>query len=130
MWVFILIEYDKNPKWYKNVLLTFGNHAGDSIQIVVGETKVEGYVILPCAIKFMEDEKGKVEIDELDLGFCLIHVLYIILPYGFPELLGVYKVGQEENKSNKMTIMVVEHVIAFLKFFAYYEQIWLNPFLF
>jgi hypothetical protein len=53
--VFILIEYDKNPKWYKNVLLTFGNHAGDSIQIVVGETKEEGYVILPCAIKLMED---------------------------------------------------------------------------
>jgi hypothetical protein len=55
--VFILIEYDKNPKWYKNVLLTFGNHSRDSIQIVVGETKEEGYVILPCAIKLMEDEK-------------------------------------------------------------------------
>jgi hypothetical protein len=95
--VFILIEYDKNLKWYKNVLLTFGNHAGDSIQIVVGETKEEGYVILTCAIKLMEDEKGKVEINELDLGFCLIHVLYIILPCGFTKLLGVYKVGQEKK---------------------------------
>jgi hypothetical protein len=58
---FILIEYDKNPKWYKNVLLTFGNRVGDSIQIVVGETKEEGYVILPCAIKLMEDEKEKLK---------------------------------------------------------------------
>ncbi len=120
--VFILIEYDKNPKWYKNVLLTFGNHSRDSIQIVVGETKEEGYVILPCAIKLMEDEKWEVEVNELDLGFCLIHVLYIILPCGFTELLGVYKVEQEENKSNKMTIMGAKHVIAFLKIFTYYEQ--------
>jgi hypothetical protein len=46
----------------------------------------------------MEDENRKVEINELDLGICLIHVLYIILPCGFTKLLGVYKVGQEENK--------------------------------
>jgi hypothetical protein len=128
--VFILIEYDNNLEWYKNVLLTFGNHARDSIQIVVGETKVEGYVILPCAIKLMEDEKRKVEVDKLDLGFCLVHVLYIILPCGFPKLSGVYEVGQEENKSNKMTIMGVEHVITFSNVFTYYEHIWLNPLLF
>jgi hypothetical protein len=120
--VFILIEYDKNPKWYKNVLLTFGNHVGDSIQIVVGETKEEGCVILPCAIKLMEDGKKKVGVNELDLGFCLIHVFYIVLPCGFIELLGTYKVGQEENKSNKMTFMGVEHVITFPYFFTYYEQ--------
>jgi hypothetical protein len=53
--VFILIEYDKNPKWYKNVSLTFGDHARYSIQIVVGEIKEEGYVTLPCVIKLMED---------------------------------------------------------------------------
>jgi hypothetical protein len=43
----------------KNVLLTFGNYTKDSNQVVVGETKEKGYVILPCAIKLMEDEKGK-----------------------------------------------------------------------
>jgi hypothetical protein len=62
--VFILIKYHKNPKWYKNVSLTFGDHARDSIQIVVGETEEEGYVILPCVIKLMEDEKRKVEVDK------------------------------------------------------------------
>jgi hypothetical protein len=61
----------------------------------------------------MENEEGKVEVDELDLGLCLIHVFYIILPCGFIELLGVYRVRKEENRSNKMTIMSVEHVIVF-----------------
>jgi hypothetical protein len=28
-------------------------------------------------------EKEKIEVNELDLGFCLIHVLYIILSRGF-----------------------------------------------
>jgi hypothetical protein len=56
-------------------LLTFGNHVGESIQFVVGETEEEGYVILPYAIKLMEDEKGKVEVDELDLGFCLLYFI-------------------------------------------------------
>jgi hypothetical protein len=46
----------------------------------------------------MEDEKRKVEVDELDLGFYLIHILFIILPFGFTKLLGVYKVGKKENK--------------------------------
>jgi len=45
-------------------LLTFGNHVGESIQFVVGKTKEKGYVILPYAIKLMEDEEGKVEVDK------------------------------------------------------------------
>jgi hypothetical protein len=102
-------------------LLTFGNHIGDSIQIVVGKTKEKGYVILPCAIKLMENEEGKVEV-ELDLGFCLIHLLYIILPCGFTKLLGLYRVGKKENISNKMVVMGAKHVITFLNLFTYYEQ--------
>ncbi len=50
-------------------------------QFIVGKTEEEDYVILPCVIKLMEDEKGKVEVNKLDLGLCLINVLYIILPY-------------------------------------------------
>jgi hypothetical protein len=38
-------------------LLTFGDHVEDSNQIVVGKFEKEGYVILPCVIKLMEDEK-------------------------------------------------------------------------
>jgi hypothetical protein len=47
------------------------------------KTKEKGYVILPYAIRLMENEEGKVEVDELNLGFYLIHVLCIILPRGF-----------------------------------------------
>ncbi len=53
-------------------MLTFGNHIRESIQFVIRETEKEGYVILPCAIKLIEDEEGKVEVDELYLGFYLI----------------------------------------------------------
>ncbi len=70
----------------------------------------------------MENEKGKVEINKLDLGFCLIHVLYIILLCGFTKLLRVYRINKEENKTNKMIVVGAKHVIAFLKFFTYYEQ--------
>ncbi len=86
------------------------------------KTEEKGYVILLYAIKLMENEEGKVEVDELDLRFCLIHVLYIILPYGFIKLLRVYRVSKEKNRTNKMIVMGVEHVIAFLNLFTYYEQ--------
>jgi hypothetical protein len=36
--------------------------------------------------------------------------------------LGVYKVDKKENRTNKMIVMGVEHVIAFLNLFTYYEQ--------
>jgi hypothetical protein len=70
----------------------------------------------------MEDEEGKVEVDEFYLGLCIIHVLYVILPFEFTKLLGVYKVGKEKNRTNKMIVMGVEHVIIFPNLFAYYEQ--------
>jgi hypothetical protein len=70
----------------------------------------------------MENKKGKVEVNKLDLRLHLIHVLYIILPCGFIELLGVCRVGKEENRTNKMTVMGAEHVITFFKFSINYEQ--------
>jgi hypothetical protein len=51
----------------------------------------------------MEDEEGKVEVNELYLGFHIIHVLNIILPCEFTELLRVYKVGKERNRTDKIT---------------------------
>jgi hypothetical protein len=36
-------------------------------------------------------EEGKlIEVDELGLGFCLIHVFYVVLPWRFTNMLGVY----------------------------------------
>jgi len=75
----------------------------------------------------MEDEEGKVEVDELYLGFCLIHVLYKILPCGFKKLLGVYKVGKLKIKTNKMIVMDVEHVIVFSNLSHIMNKIWLSP---
>jgi hypothetical protein len=36
-------------------------------------------------------EQGKVEVDEIDLGFCLIHVLIVFLPCEFSDVLKVYR---------------------------------------
>jgi len=38
----------------------------------------------------MENE-ARMEANEVDLGFCLFHVLYIIYPHGFVDQLQVYK---------------------------------------
>jgi hypothetical protein len=35
------------------------------------KTKEKSYVVLPYAIRLMENEEGKVEVDELNLGFFL-----------------------------------------------------------
>ncbi len=82
----------------------------------------EGHVILPYVIKLMENGEGKVEMNELNLRFFLVHLFYIILPYGFTELIGVYRVSKEKNRANKMIVMGAEHVITFPNLFTYYEQ--------
>jgi hypothetical protein len=35
------------------------------------------------------------EIDEIDLGFCLIHVIYKVLPYGYTYLMGAYRIERK-----------------------------------
>ncbi len=55
-------------------------------------------------IKLMEIEEGKMEIDEIDLGFCLIHVRYKVLPCGYTNLMGAYRIERKHSRVNKMTI--------------------------
>jgi hypothetical protein len=43
-------------------------------------------------IDLMEIEEGKVEIDEINLGFFFIHVLYRVLPYGYTNLMSAYRI--------------------------------------
>lgn len=38
----------------------------------------------------MEMEKCKVEINEIDLRFCLFHILIMVLPCAFSNVLGIY----------------------------------------
>jgi hypothetical protein len=70
----------------------------------------------------MEIEKGKVEIDEIDFGFCLIHVFYRVLPCGYTNLIGAYIIERKHNRVNKMTILGVKQVLVFPNLFTYYEQ--------
>jgi hypothetical protein len=70
----------------------------------------------------MEIEEGKVEINEIDLGFCLTHVLYMVLPCGYTNLMGVYRIEKKHSGMNKMTILGAKQVLAFPNLFTYYEQ--------
>jgi hypothetical protein len=51
----------------------------------------------------MEIEEGKVEIYEIDLGFCLIHVLYMVLTYVY--LMGSYRIEKIYSGMNKMIVL-------------------------
>jgi hypothetical protein len=70
----------------------------------------------------MEIEERKVDIDEIDLGFCLIHVLYKILPCGYTNLMGVYKIERKHSKMNKMIILGAKQMLVFPDLFTYYEE--------
>jgi hypothetical protein len=70
----------------------------------------------------MEIEEGKVEMDEIDLGFCLIHVLYRILPCGYIDLMGVYRIGRKHSRVNKIIVLGAKQVLIFLNLFTYYEH--------
>jgi hypothetical protein len=70
----------------------------------------------------MEIEERKVEIYEIDLRFCLIHIFYKVLPCGYTNLMGVYRIERKHSKMNKMTILRAKQVLVFPNLFIYYEQ--------
>jgi hypothetical protein len=89
-------------------------------QFVVGEIRGSNMQFLQIhvksfhiTIKLMEIEEGKVEIDEIDLGFCLIHVLYRVLPRGYTYLMGVYRIEKKHSRMNKMIIFKAKQVFFF-----------------
>jgi hypothetical protein len=70
----------------------------------------------------MEIEEGKVEMDEIDLGFFLIHVFYRVLPCGYIDLMGAYRIGRKHSRVNKMIVLGAKQVLVFPSIFTYYEQ--------
>jgi hypothetical protein len=70
----------------------------------------------------MEREEERVELDEINLGFCLLHILFKVSPCGYIELMGAYKVEKRNEKIQKMIILRVELVVTYSNLFIYYEQ--------
>jgi hypothetical protein len=73
-------------------------------------------------LNLLGTKEGKVEIDEIDLGFCLIDVFYMVLPYGYIDLMGAYKIERKHNGMNKMIVLGAKQVLVFKNLFTYYEQ--------
>jgi hypothetical protein len=70
----------------------------------------------------MEREGKRVEVDLIDLGFCLFHIFFKVSPCGYAKVMGAYKVKKKDEKIQKMTILGVELVITYSNLFTYYEQ--------
>jgi hypothetical protein len=58
----------------------------------------------------MENE-ARMEANEVDLGFCLFDVFYIIYPWGFIDQLQVHGLQKKSAKINKMFVPKVETFI-------------------
>lgn len=67
-------------------------------------------------------EQGKVEVDEIDFGFCLIHVLIVFLPYESSDVLRIYKLLKQDNQSKKLMKLRTKYVVTHLNLFTQYEQ--------
>jgi hypothetical protein len=64
----------------------------------------------------MEIEEGKVEIDEIDFKFFLIHVFYKVLPCEYTDLMGANRIERKHSRVNKMTVLGAKQVF-FLKIY-------------
>lgn len=64
--------------------LTFGDHVGE-----LKNFNMETFFNIQTNEESMEQEK--VEADEIDLGFCLIHVLIVFLPCEFLDIIRRYR---------------------------------------
>jgi hypothetical protein len=70
----------------------------------------------------MEREEERVIVDEIDLGFCLLHMLFKVSPRGYVEVMGTYKVEKRNEKIQKMTILGAELFITYSILFINHEQ--------
>jgi hypothetical protein len=67
-------------------------------------------------------EQGKVEVDEMNLGFCLIHVFIMFMPCGFLDVLGIYRLLKKDNQITNMAKLGAKYVVVYPNLCIQYEQ--------
>jgi hypothetical protein len=67
-------------------------------------------------------EEKIVEVYEVDLEFCYLHILIVVFPCGFKKIYGIYKLRKEGVTHFKMIIEKEKYIIMCSNFFTYYEQ--------
>jgi hypothetical protein len=70
----------------------------------------------------MEREEERVKVDEIDLGFCLLYMIFKVSPCGYVKVMGTYKVEKRNEKIQKMTILGAELVITYSNWFINHQQ--------
>jgi hypothetical protein len=63
-----------------------------------------------------------VEVYEVDLEVCYLHILIVVFPCGFIDFYGIYRLRKEGVNHFKMIIEKAEYIIMYFNFFTYYEQ--------
>jgi hypothetical protein len=63
-----------------------------------------------------------VEVYEINLEFCYLHILIVVFPCGFKDFYGIYRLRKGGVTCFKMIIKKVEYLIMYFNFFNYYEQ--------
>ncbi len=58
--------------------------------------------------KLLEREEERIEVDEIDLIFCLLHILFKVSPCGYVEVMGAYRVKKKDEKIQKMIALGAE----------------------
>ncbi len=66
----------------------------------------------------MEREEEKVEVDEIDLRFCLFHVLLQVSPCGYAKVMGAHRVEKKDEKIKKMLALGAKLVITYSNLFT------------
>jgi len=63
-----------------------------------------------------------VEVYEIILKFCYLHIFIAIFPCGFKDFHIIYRLRKENVYHFKMIVKKVEYIIMYSNFFTYYEQ--------
>jgi hypothetical protein len=70
----------------------------------------------------MEREEERVKVDEIDLRFCLLRMLFKLSPCGYVKVMGTYKVEKRNENIQKMTILGAELIITYSNLFINHQQ--------
>jgi hypothetical protein len=76
--------------------------------------------------KLLKREEERVEVDEIDLIFCLLHILFKVSPCGYAKIMGAYRVKNKDEKIQKMIVLGAELIITYSIWSLIMNKIWQN----
>ncbi len=63
-----------------------------------------------------------VEVYQVDLEFCYLHILIVVFPCGFKDFYGIYRLRKEGASCLELIVKNILYIIMYSNFFSYHEQ--------